>query len=111
MPTKKNETRMSDADFATAKAMFSDNDEGLKFLRKIFYPEVDVTNPIGINFDLWTKLDLNGLTPEQKIIKVEANQMLIAHIEACLSIIKTIAGTKEESANQTRERLTKDSSK
>lgn len=108
---KKNDTRMSDADFATAKAMFADNDEGLKFLRKIFYPEVGYDNPVGINFDLWSKLDLSGLQPEQKVIKVEAHQMLINHIEACLGIIKTIAGTKVETAEATRERLVKDSSK
>lgn len=108
---KKNETRMSDADFAMAKALFADNDDALKFLRKIFFPELAHGNPVGINFDLWSKLDLNGLQPDQKLIKVEAHQMLVNHIEACLGILKTLAGTKNETADETKTRLTKDSSK
>jgi hypothetical protein len=109
MPNK--ETRMTDDDFARIKGMFADNDGNLKVLRKIFFPELSDTNPVGMNFDLWTKLDLTGLSPEQKVIKVEANQMMVAHIEACLSMLKTLAGSKDETPEQTRKKLIQNSSK
>lgn len=109
MPNK--ETRMTDDDFARIKGMFADNDDNLKVLRKIFYPEVSVDNPVGMNFDLWTKLDLSNLSTEQKLIKVEANQMLVAHIEACLQMLKTIAGTKKETPEETKKRLLQSSAK
>jgi len=109
MPNK--ESRMTDADFATIKAMFAENDDALKLMRKIFLPELSDANPIGMNFDLWTKLDLSGLSQEQKIIKVEAHQLLVSHVEACLQMLRTIAGWKEETPEQTKRRLIKDSTK
>lgn len=109
MPNK--ETRLNDEDFARIKSLFAENDENLKVLRKVFYPELDASNPIGMNFDLWTKLDLTGLSPEQALIRVQANQMMVAHVEACLSMLKTIAGKKDETPEETKSRLIKDSSK
>lgn len=109
MPNK--ETRITDADFAAIKSMFAGNPDNLKVLRKIFYPELTDSNPIGMNFDLWSKLDLSGLSADQKLIKVEANQMMIAHVEACLSMLQTLAGKEEETPEQTKKRLMQDSTK
>lgn len=103
--------RMTPEDVAAFKAMFADNKGGLKALRKIFLPELSTDNPLNMNFDLWSKLDLSGLSGEQKLVKVEANQMLIAHIEACLGMINVLAGSKDETAEETLERLMKDSTK
>jgi hypothetical protein len=102
---------MTVEDMASLKAMFADNDEGIKALRKLFYPEVSMENPIGMNFDLWTQLDLSNLTNDQKVIKIEARQMLVQHVEGVLNMIRTLAGTKSETAEETLKRLQKDSAK
>lgn len=105
------ETRMTVADIDRLKAMFADDDDNLKVLRKVFFPEKDDMNPIGMNFDMWSKLDLSGLSPDQALIVVQANKMLVEHVEQCLRMIKTLAGTKQETAEETLKRLTKDSAK
>lgn len=102
---------MTPEDVAAFKGMFADNKDGLKALRKIFLPELSTGNPINMNFDLWSKLDLTGLDAEQKLIKVEANQMLISHVEQCLGMINVLAGSKDETAEETLERLMMDSTK
>lgn len=102
---------MSVDDVATLKAMFAGNDENLKVLRKVFFPELEAENPIGINFDLWSKLDLSGLSPEAKVIRVEAHALLVQHVETCLQMIKTLAGWEQETPEQTMKRLTKASAK
>jgi len=109
MPNK--ETRMTDHDFALLKSMFAGKDENLKVLRKVFYPEKEDMNPIGMNFDMWSKLDLSGQSPEEQIITVRANSMLVHHVESCLQIIKTLAGSEEETPEETKARLQKDSAK
>ena len=102
---------MTTDDIAKLKAMFAGNDDNLKVLRKVFYPEKEVANPIGVNFDLWSKLDLTGLSPEQAVTVVYANKMMVSHVETCLQMIKTLAGSTDETPEETLKRLTADSSK
>lgn len=109
MPNK--ESRLTNEDMALIKALFAENDANLKLLRKIFYPEKDDMNPIGMNFDLWTKLDLTGLSNEQMVIVVKAYQMMVSHIESCLFMLKDLAGRKDETPEQTMKRLMQNSSK
>lgn len=105
--------RMTPEDVAAFKAMFADNKQGLKSLRKIFLPELDSANPIGMNFNLWhsSQLDISELPTDQKLIKIEARQQLMHHIESCLGMINVLAGSSDETPEETLARLTQDSSK
>lgn len=102
---------MTDEDFALIKAMFANNDANLKVLRKVFYPELSADSPIGINFDLWSQTDFTGMSPEQMVITVQARQMFIKHTEQVLNMLRTIAGSKDETPEETKKRLIQDSAK
>lgn len=105
------EHRITTEDVAVLKAMFEDRPGSAQVIRKIFYPELTADNPLFLNEDMMTKLSLDNLTPEQKIIEVEAHQKLVRHVEGALSVIRTLIGKKEESAEQVLQRLQKDSAK
>ncbi len=103
--------RITDAELGLIKATFADNDILLKLLRKIFLPELDTTAPIGQNFDLWMTVKIDDLPPEQALINLKARNTVIQHLEMCLQQLQILAGRKDETAEQTRERLARDSSK
>lgn len=104
--------RLTDAELAWFNATFADNDTALKALRKVFLYQLDDDDtPIGLARDMWTTLDLKNLSHEDKLILVEARQMMINHLEGALRVIKMIAGTKKESPEQIVARLQKDSAK
>lgn len=107
LPTK----RISEQDIAVLKAMFEDRPEAAKVMRKLFYPELTADDPLQMNEDMMTRLLLEGMTPEQKVIAVEAHQKLVRHIEGVLSVIKHLIGQKNETPEQVLSRLSKDSSK
>jgi len=105
------QSRLVASDIATLKAAFEGNDELIQVIRKVFYPQLTEDSPIRANFDLWTKLDLNGMTTEQKVIRIEAHQLMVNHIENALGNIITLIGKKNETPEQVLERLHKDSTK
>src|SRR5574343_1682775 len=100
---QKGEMRISDAELALLKNTFAENDALLKVLRKIFFPEVTASAPIGQNMDLWMTLDLNNLSAEDALINIKARNSLISHVEQCLLQIKILAGLKEETVEATKE--------
>lgn len=104
------EMRITDSELGIIKSTFGDNDALLKLMRKVFLPEVDITAPVGNQVDLYMSLKNEG-TLEQQLINLSARNALIAHIEMCLLQLKLLAGKKEESVEDTKERLKKDSSK
>lgn len=108
---KKAEMRISDAELSLIKMTFAENDTLLKILRKIFLPEISAEAQIGQNFDLWMTLQLDNLPPDQAIINIKARNTVISHVENCLVQLKLLAGIKNETVEETKERLQKDSSK
>lgn len=112
MNTFEKSARMTEQDIAVLKAMFEGREGAVEVVRKIFYPELTADNPIHLNRDMWAGLNLtNEMTPEQKVIAVEAHQKLVNHVEGSLQVIKTLVGKKEESPEQVLARLQKDSAK
>ena len=111
MKEEKKEMRITDAELSWIKNTFAGNDTGLKIMRKIFFPEVKVETPIGQQIDLWMTIPLEDLTPEEIVINVKARNNLIQHIEQGLMQLKALAGLKEETVEQTIDRLKKNSSK
>jgi len=106
-----NKARMSPSDIAVLKAMFEEREGAVEVIRKIFYPELTADNPIHLNKDMYLDLDLSHMSPDQKVIAVEAHQKMVRHVEGCLAVIKTLLGEKNETPEQVLERLRKDSSK
>lgn len=107
----KQEMRISDEELQEIKALYAENPRALKLLRKIFLPEITADAPISQNFDLWMTMKLDGKSPEEKLIALEARNSLIQHLENCLMQISILAGQKTETVEQTKARLEKNSSK
>jgi pyruvate kinase len=103
--------RMTPEDIAVLKAMFEDREGAVEAIRKIFYPELTAANPISINNDFLTQLNISEMTPEQALLAVTARQQLVRHVEGCFQVIKTLIGKKSESPEQILARLQKDSAK
>lgn len=55
--------------------------------------------------------DLGGKSPEQQYINVNAYLFLLGYIDPMLGMIQNIAGQKEETPEQQKKRLTRDSTK
>lgn len=107
----KQEMRISDTELEIIKNTFSERDELLKVLRKIFLPEIMPEAPIGQNIDLWMTMKIEELNPEEALINLKARNSLIQHVESCLLQLKMLAGQKTETVEETKDRLKKDSSK
>lgn len=103
--------RITDAELSIIKNTFADNEDLLKLMRKIFLPELDPSAPLGQNLDLWMTIKIEDLPPEQAIINLKARNVLITHVDQQLMVLRTLAGMKSETLEQTKERLKKDSSK
>ncbi len=105
------EPRMTAQDIAVLKAMFEEREGAIEALRKIFYPELSAGNPIHLNNDFLTQLQISEMSPEQALLAVTARQQLVRHIEGSFAVIKTLVGKKDESPEQVLARLQKDSAK
>jgi len=103
--------RITDSDLRIIKAAFAENDELLKVVRKVFLPEIDPQAPIGQVIDLWMTLKTDDLSAEQIAVNLKARNLLITHVEQQLFQLKHLAGMKEETVEQTKGRLGKDSAK
>lgn len=111
MAEKKAEMRITDAELSLLKMTFADNDILLKTLRKVFLPEISPDIPIGQQIDLWMTVKIEDMTPDQALINLKARNTVIQHLEMCLGQLKVLAGTKEETVEETKDRLAKDSNK
>lgn len=112
MEITKTVPRITETDLQALKGMFIGREGAVEVIRKIFFPELMSDAPLYQNQDMWTyNFSLADMTPEQKVIAVEARAQLIKHVEGSLSVIKALVGTKEESAEEALNRIKKDSAK
>lgn len=109
--TNGSQMRITDAELSIIKGLFAENEPALKLLRKIFLPELDPTAPIGQNIDLWMTIKVEDMDAEAALINIKARNTLISHVEQQLMQLKTLAGFKKETVEETKDRLAKDSSK
>lgn len=105
------DSRITPEDIAVLKAMFEDREGAVEVFRKIFYPELATNNPLNLNNDFFTQLNISEMSPEQALLAVTARQQLVRHIEASFQVIKQLVGNKGETAEQVLARLQKDSAK
>ena len=103
--------RFTEEELKIIKDTFTDNVPLLKLLRKVFLPEYDHKAPLGQTVDLWMTLDLGSLTDQQAMQRIWARNTLITHIEQQLIQLNILAGVKEETAEEKKERERKDSTK
>jgi hypothetical protein len=104
--------RYSDAELAWIKGAFGTEDEfGFHLIRKIFFPELDLKANLGQQINLYSTIPTEGRSAEDIAVDLKAMNLLMSHIERQLQVIKILAGTKEESVEQTKARLLKDSAK
>lgn len=103
--------RITDEELELLKSTFANNERLVLLMRKIFLPEVDYDAPIGQVIDLYLSLKTEDVTPEQALINLKARNTLVTHVESCLLQISMLAGQKEESVEETKERLQKDSTR
>lgn len=103
--------RFSVEELALMKALFSENDQALKLLRKIFLPELSPDTPIGQNIDLWMTVKIDEMSASDAIINIKARNTLITHLDQCLMQLSVLAGQKTETAEETKARLETNSTK
>lgn len=103
--------RFTDKELGTIKAMFKDNEEGLKILRKVFLPQYEFDAPLGQVIDLWMTLNFQNMSAEEKVVNLTARNQLITHIEQQLMQLQFLAQEKEETAEEKELRLKKNSTK
>lgn len=106
-----NAMRITDAELSLIKSVFAENDVLLKLLRKVFLPELDPQAPLGQQIDLYMTIKIDDMSPEQALINLKARNSLIGHVELCLQQLKVLAGLSDETPDETKARLLKDSSK
>lgn len=110
-PAIGSQMRITDAELSLINNTFAGNDPLLKLLRKIFLPELDPKAPLGQNIDLWMTLKIDDMPMEQALVNLKARNTVISHIDQQLIQLRTLAGFKKETLDETKKRLEADSSK
>lgn len=108
---KGQQMRISDKELELIKSTFAGNEELLMLLRKVFLPEIQPNLPLGQNLDLWMTLKVEDMTAEEALINIKARNTLISHIEFQLNSLKALAGQKNETVEETKNRLAQNSNK
>lgn len=103
--------RFTEDELLLIRDTFKDNEPLLKVLRKVFLPEYDPTAPLGQIVDLWSTVDMKGMTPEAAWIHFTARGDLIKHVESQLLQLQGLSNMVLESPEDKAKRLKKDSSK
>lgn len=103
--------RFSDEEVQLMKNTFAGNEDLLKLIRKVFLPEVDPKAPLGQVIDLWMTVKIEEMTPEQALINIKARNSLISHVDMCLMQLGILAGQKDETVEETKARIAKNSAK
>lgn len=107
----KQQKRFTDKELQTIKALFKDNDEGLKVLRKVFLPTYDFSAPFGQVVDLWMTVPVSDITPEYAYVNWKARNQVISHVEQQLIQLQFLANEKEETEEEKKLKEVKNSTK
>ncbi|MFA6078112.1 MAG: hypothetical protein WC724_03820, partial [Candidatus Paceibacterota bacterium] len=89
------------------KHAFKGNEKTLKLLRKIFYPEIDITASLEEVIDLYSIIDVANMTPEEVWIKMSARNEVISYVEGSLKAINLLAEAPEEKTSEEKEKVMK----
>lgn len=107
----KQQRRFTDEELNIIKALFKDNEKGLKVLRKVFLPTYDFEAPLGQVVDLWMTVPQTDITPEYAYVNWKARNQVITHIEQQLIQLQLLANEKEETEEEKKLRAEKNSTK
>jgi hypothetical protein len=106
----------TDQELELLKNTFAENEPLLKLLRKVFLPRISdsaadiggMTADVAMHPDLQVK---SYPTIEQAMVGIEAHTKALQHVESCLWKMKQLAGLKNETVEELKKRLEKDSTK
>lgn len=107
----------TDNELALLKLTFAENEPLFRLLRKVFLPQIaDTAADVGgwqmPDVFLHPDLDVKHYPSiEQAMIGIQAHAKALQHIESCLWKLKTLSGPKDESVEDLKKRLEKDSAK
>lgn len=73
------------------RAVFKDNENLLRLMRKMFLPELDPTAPLGQMIDLWMTVKIAEMTPEMAYVNLLARNTLISHLDQTLMQLSIIS--------------------
>lgn len=97
----------TDEEIMLIKNIFADNESLQNLMRKVFLANYD--NP---HASIWANFSIEAFpTMEQAVVAIQAKQEIIKWIESRLLQIRILAGSKEETIEQAKERLLRDSTK
>ncbi len=103
--------RITPTEMSILKNTFKGQEELVRLMRKLFLPELEPFTPLGQNIDLWMTVKIDGMPMEEAIINIKARNSLIQHLDQVLMTIKTLAEQADETPEEAKERMKKDSSK
>lgn len=101
--------RFTKEEVEVLKGAFAGNERLLKLLRKVFLPEYEYDAPLGQVVDLWMSVPVEGLTPEEAIIKLTARNQLIMHTEQQILQLHALVNAEELSPEELAKRAAKNS--
>lgn len=106
----------TDEELDMLKRTFADNETLLKLMRKVFFPSMSATNTDvgGLQEDVAFHPDLdpkNYPSIEQAVVGIQAHAKALRYVESKLWQIKQLAGHKNETVEELKKRLLKDSAK
>lgn len=107
----KKQKRFTDEELSIIRALFKDNEKGLKVLRKVFLPTYDFDAPLNQVIDLWMTLNFQNMSPEEKVINLTARNQVITHLEQQLTQLQFLANEEEESEDAKKLKEEKNSTK
>lgn len=103
--------RITEDEIRMIKGVFKDNEPLLKLMRKMFLPEIDPNAPIGQMIDLWMSVSIKDLTKEEALIRLEARNTLISHLDQVLMQLYLISQMEETSPAEVKAKLVANSTK
>lgn len=104
------EMRFTPEELGIIQNVFGNNLPLLKLLRKVFLPTYDPKAPLGQIIDLWLTLDLRNLSDTEKLVRIQARNEVILHVENQLQQLQVLS-QKTETVEEALARQKKDSSK
>lgn len=107
-------SRWSDIELELFKRHFTgaEGDALLKVIRKVFYPQFDLSQPLGQFIDLWQSVGTNfeQMSPYDRELAILARVKLVQHVEGCLLSLQSMAGLEPSmTADQVAAKTKKDS--
>ena len=106
-----NQKRFTEDESSLIKATFKDNEPLLKLLAKVFCPPLNMSAPAGMLLDVYMSIPIDGRSDADIANNTRARNLLINHLNLHLQELQILANQPEETEEEKKARLKKDSLK